>query len=108
MHSYVRDDAHSSRHSSLDNDPVEDQKQFVNSRILREDKEEGGREKALAIVLRLLVRRVGTLDEQVKGRVQQLSNPQLEDLSEALLDFVALADLLAWLEAHLSQENENP
>lgn len=85
--------------------------QLEDSRILREAKEEGreegGHEKALAIVLRLLARRVGTLDEQVKGRVQQLSNPQLEDLSEALLDFVALADLLAWLEAHLSEEHGN-
>lgn len=81
--------------------------QLEDSKILREAKEEGGHEKALAIVLRLLVRRVGTLDEEVRGRVQQLSNPQLEDLSEALLDFVALADLLAWLESHLSQEHEN-
>lgn len=81
--------------------------QLEDSRILREAKEEGGHEKALAIVLRLLARRVGKLDEQVKGRVQQLSNSQLEDLSEALLDFVALADLLAWLESHLSQEHGN-
>lgn len=82
------------------------------SRILREAKEqghaEGKRENALAIVLRQLPHCVGMLDESLQQRVQQLSNSQLEDLSEALLDFATLADLVAWLEVYPVQEFENP
>ena len=81
--------------------------QLEDSRILREAKEEGrveGREegrqeKALAIALRLLSRRVKGLDEGVRSRVEKLSSTQLEDLSEAVLDFGELGDVVAWLEA---------
>jgi predicted transposase YdaD len=82
--------------------------QFQDSRILREAKAEGGHETALAIVLRLIARRLGTLDDQMQGKVEQLSSGQLEDLSEALLDFATLADLEAWLDAHPAQEGGNP
>lgn len=78
--------------------------QLEDSRILREAKEEGEREKALAIALRLLTRRLGTLDESVRNRVQGLSSAQLEDLSEAVLDFAELGDVEAWLETHPPQE----
>jgi predicted transposase YdaD len=74
------------------------------SRILREAKEEGRqegeREKALAIALRLLSRRLRTLDESLQVQVCQLFSTHLEDLSEALLDFASPADLLDWLEDH--------
>lgn len=78
--------------------------QLEDSRILREAKEAGEREKALAIVLRQLTRQVGELEEPLKGQVQQLSNSHLDELSEALLDFGGLEDLLAWLERHPVQE----
>ncbi len=45
-------------------------------------------------------RRVGTLPEFVKERIQTLSVTQLEALGEALLDFRVIEDLLNWLEAN--------
>jgi hypothetical protein len=49
------------------------------------------------LVLRLLARRLGTVDESIQEQVRQLSVPQLETLAEALLDFFSIADLQAWL-----------
>jgi predicted transposase/invertase (TIGR01784 family) len=70
----------------------------------QEGRQEGEREKALAIALRLLARRFGSsLDEPLQTQVQQLSSLQLEDLSEAVLDFATPTDLQTWLEAHPAQ-----
>jgi hypothetical protein len=55
---------------------------------------EGQRE----IVLRLLNRKVGPLSEELQARVGSLAPDALLTLSEALLDFTAQADLLAWLD----------
>ena len=60
----------------------------------------GGREKALSIVLRLLHRRIGTMNDALQARVILLSSDQLEDLSEALLDFGVQDDLERWLNEH--------
>jgi len=53
----------------------------------------GEEKKALSIVLRQLNRRVGLLDEDTETKVGQLSINQLDDLSEALLDFSIPTDL---------------
>ncbi len=50
-----------------------------------------------SLTLRLLTRRVGTVPDDVRSRLDALSVPQLEQLAEALLDFTSLADLEAWL-----------
>lgn len=52
------------------------------------------------LVLRLLQKRVGELPQEVWERIQTLSLEQLEALGEALLDFIAIEDLLNWLEAN--------
>ena len=57
----------------------------------------GAKDKALSIVLRLLNRRIGLLNESLETTVRQLSVKQLDDLSEALLDFESPADLDRWL-----------
>lgn len=62
----------------------------------------GAKEKALTIVLRLLNRRIGALDDAIQSRLIQLSSTQLEDLSEAVLDFSSLNDLNQWLYDHPS------
>lgn len=71
-------------------------------RAIREAKEEGreeGREaEAIALVSRLLKRRLQQdLSDEMRGRLSALSLVELEDLSEALLDFTTLADLEGWL-----------
>jgi hypothetical protein len=51
----------------------------------------------LALVQRLLQRRVGTLSPAAAKQVSRLSGPALEALAEALLDFTSAADLDHWL-----------
>jgi hypothetical protein len=67
----------------------------------REDgKEEGKVEEGKRLILRQLQKRVGVLPEKVLTSVQSLGVTQLEELSEALLDFTGIDDLLHWLEAN--------
>ncbi|MFM7561082.1 DUF4351 domain-containing protein, partial [Cylindrospermopsis raciborskii] len=49
--------------------------------------EEGRQEQAIAMVIRLLTRRLGELSEERVGQIRQLSVSQLEELAESLLDF---------------------
>jgi len=64
---------------------------------LAEGREEG-RQREVALVLRLLRRRFGTLTPAQETRIQALSVTELEALGEALLDFQTAADLTAWLQ----------
>ncbi|WP_442936353.1 DUF4351 domain-containing protein [Nostoc sp.] len=65
-------------------------------------KQEGKQEGEQQIILRLLKRRVGELSPELQERIQSLSLNQLETLSEALLDFTAMEDLLNWLQTNQS------
>jgi Domain of unknown function (DUF4351) len=58
----------------------------------------GQREQARSIVIRLLGRRIGILPMEIRSQVEQLSVTQLDELSEALLDFEQLDDLTDWLD----------
>ena len=83
--------------------------QLADTRVYREAKEEGRLEGQLegrlegrlegesALILRLLQRRFGAVDEVLTARIQALEIEQLESLAEALLDFTALNDLVLWL-----------
>uniref|UniRef100_UPI0020C49F6C DUF4351 domain-containing protein n=1 Tax=Oscillatoria sp. HE19RPO TaxID=2954806 RepID=UPI0020C49F6C len=59
--------------------------------------EQGMRQATVSLVQRQLNRRCGGISPELDLAVQQLSTPQLEELSEALLDFTSEADLVAWL-----------
>ncbi|MFZ9738929.1 MAG: DUF4351 domain-containing protein [Prochlorotrichaceae cyanobacterium] len=65
--------------------------------IRAEGLQEGRQEEAANLVLRLLMRRFGTLSSEQRDRFRALSITQLEELAEALLDFKTLADLEVWL-----------
>ena len=67
--------------------------------IYQEILEEGKQEEALALIMRLLPRRIGTVEPELQAQIQELSISQLEDLAEALLDFSSVADLTAWLQS---------
>jgi predicted DNA-binding ribbon-helix-helix protein len=58
--------------------------------------EEGER----SIVLRLLNRRFGKLNDCTIDRITALSPKKLESLSDALLDFATIEDLTIWLDNH--------
>ncbi len=51
----------------------------------------------LALVLHLLKRRIGVLDEKMKAQVEKLSSSRLEQLADALIDFTQPSDLERWL-----------
>ena len=50
-----------------------------------------------ALILRLLKRRIGSVDEALATQIQGLAIEQLEALGEALLDFTESNDLVLWL-----------
>lgn len=65
---------------------------------------QGRQEGELAIILRQLNRRIG-IDSALEERIRQLSITQLEDLADALFDFSAEADLVAWLQQVSDDDN---
>ncbi|MFM8278316.1 MAG: DUF4351 domain-containing protein, partial [Cyanobium sp.] len=67
----------------------------------REEGLEAGRQQeAAALAVRLLTRRLGTLDVGSRDRLSSLTLQQLEQLAEDLLDFTAPGDLQAWFDDH--------
>ena len=62
-------------------------------------RQEGRQEEAKSLIIRQLTRRVGTLPNEVRFQIDELSIAQLEALGEALLDFTKSADLEVWLES---------
>ncbi|NEU75141.1 DUF4351 domain-containing protein [Hassallia byssoidea VB512170] len=49
------------------------------------------------MIMRPLTRLFGTLDADLQARIRSSSTDRLEDLSEALLDFSSVGDLVTWL-----------
>jgi len=68
--------------------------------IVKEGVEQGQLEGELAMVLRQLPRRIGPVATELLEQIQALSQAQVEELGEALLDFDDAADLVTWLQAH--------
>ena len=60
----------------------------------------GERKGEMAMVLRLLNRRLGGLTGEQQGQIERLSVDDLDALGEALLDFRGAADLNSWLLRH--------
>jgi len=67
---------------------------------LQQGRQEGLQVGAAEITLRQLQRRFGALSEAMQAHIRALPLEQLEELSEALLDFAALSDLELWLQQH--------
>jgi predicted transposase/invertase (TIGR01784 family) len=65
--------------------------------------DEGREEAMLSVTMRQLRRRIGILGAELEGKVQALPLAQMEDLSEALLDFSAHDDLTNWLNQNAPQ-----
>ncbi|EGJ29338.1 MULTISPECIES: Rpn family recombination-promoting nuclease/putative transposase [Moorena] len=58
----------------------------------------GKQEEAVLIVMRLLTLKLGLIDPVLQQQIEGLSITQLEELSEALLNFETATDLAVWLE----------
>jgi len=59
--------------------------------------QQGAKNEALALVMRLVNRRLGTIPTEVQQQIDRLSVSELEDLVEAFFDFSAPSDLTDWL-----------
>ena len=64
--------------------------------------EQGRHKGEVDVVLRLLVRRLGTLPLSQKKRIEKLDLPKIEALAESLLDFNSRTDLTRWLKQNAS------
>jgi predicted transposase YdaD len=62
--------------------------------------ETGRQQEAAALAVRLLTRRLGTLDVGSRERLSSLPLQQLEQLAEDLLDFTEPGDLQTWFDDH--------
>ena len=54
----------------------------------------------LSLILRQLVRRLGTIQPETENCIRELGVEQLEELGDAVLDFKHPSDLTAWLQAN--------
>jgi len=54
----------------------------------------------LSLILRQLVRRLGTIQPETENCIRQLGIQELEELGDAVLDFKQQSDLTAWLQAN--------
>lgn len=66
----------------------------------QEGRLEGRLEGQQELIMRLLVRRLGTVEPEIQARICRLPIDQLENLGEAILDFTNASDLTTWLQAH--------
>jgi predicted transposase YdaD len=62
-----------------------------------EGKAEGRQQGEAELIIRLLNRKLGSLDQAIQEQIRNLSLSKLEELGEALLDFSDAGDLQAWL-----------
>lgn len=52
----------------------------------------------LALTLKLLQKRFGSLTEEIQAQIAGLSIERLQDLTEVLLDFNTIEELVSWLD----------
>ena len=65
--------------------------------ILKEGLQQGEQQGEASLVIKLLSKRFGELDQTLVSQIRRLQVPQLEALGESLLDFSQLQDLNNWL-----------
>ena len=68
----------------------------------QEGRQEGKQDEATNLLFRQLSKRFGKLSSNYIETISNLTIEQLEDLGEALLDFVDITDLEQWLKAHIN------
>jgi predicted transposase/invertase (TIGR01784 family) len=62
-------------------------------------RQEGRLEGQQELIMRQLVRRLGSVEPEIQARICRLPINQLENLGEAILDFTSASDLTTWLQA---------
>ena len=67
------------------------------TRVYQDAKADGRTEEGQSLVLKILTRKLGNINPEVRSRVNSLTIDKLESLGEDLLDFTSIVDLEAWL-----------
>jgi len=80
--------------------------QDILQRGLQQGRQEGRQAGEVALITRLLKRRLGEVDSLLIERIRDLSLDRLEELGVALLDFSSVADLMAWFTQQERREGE--
>jgi len=96
------------RMASEDNFTQEELNELQNQELWIEDqqiaielaKEQVTKAANLSLILRQLVRRLGTIQPETENCIRQLGVQELEELGDAVLDFKQQSDLTAWLQAN--------
>ena len=68
------------------------------TRVYRDAKAEGAVDGERSLVLKLLSRKLGTINPEIQAQVNSLTLDRVESLAEDLLDFTQVADLINWLD----------
>ena len=66
----------------------------------QEGRQEGRQEGTVKTLERQIRRRFGSVSAGVTDRLHTLTQVQLEDLTDAILDFTSVEDLEKWLAGH--------
>jgi predicted transposase/invertase (TIGR01784 family) len=73
------------------------------TRVYQEAKQEGKKDEATNLLLRILSKRFGRLGDSYIQNINSLNIEELENLGEALLDFTDINDLERWLKSETNQ-----
>ncbi|MCT7956165.1 Rpn family recombination-promoting nuclease/putative transposase [Laspinema palackyanum] len=76
------------------------QESVIYQDILQKGLNQGKKQEAIAMIMRPITRRFGSLDPDIRDRIDALTTAQLEDLNEALFDLTEVTDLVTWLQSH--------
>jgi predicted transposase YdaD len=88
------------RHTRAVQEILEEERQEGRQEGREEGLEAGRQQEAAGLAIRLLIRRLGSLDAGSRERLSDLPLQQLEQLAEDLLDFTEPGDLQAWFNDH--------
>ncbi|MCT7987895.1 DUF4351 domain-containing protein [Laspinema olomoucense] len=73
------------------------QESVIYQDILQKGLNQGKKQEAIAMIMRPITRRFGSLEPDIRDSIDALTTAQLEDLNEALFDFTEVTDLVTWL-----------
>ena len=88
------------RHTRAVQEILEEGRQEGREEGREEGLEAGRQQEAAGLAIRLLIRRLGSIDAGSLERLSDLPLQQLEQLAEDLIDFTEPADLQAWFDNH--------
>ncbi|AFY84694.1 DUF4351 domain-containing protein [Oscillatoria acuminata] len=75
------------------------QESVIYQDILQKGLNQGKKQEAIAMIMRPITRRFGSLAPDIRERIDALTTAQLEDLNEVLFDFTEVTDLVTWLQS---------